>query len=148
MIVEIAYFYGMGAPTKIEKFTHALDRVLNTEHSVGYAIIFTDKDLLEMTNDLLDPNDRITQSTFENYKAGNLLDEPRLDMFLGVYKRALMAQSANLFERLSTDVPGAWQRWAWIIERKFDDWNLRSRNVDETPAPKELVFRVSGGSAT
>lgn len=132
----------MPAPSKIEKFTQALEQVINTEHSVGYAIIFTDKDLLAMTNDLLDPDDKITQSTFENYKAGNLTDDVRLDVFLGLYKRALMNQSANLFERLSTDVAGAWQRWAWVIERKFDDWNLRSRSVDETPTPKELVFRV------
>jgi hypothetical protein len=148
MIVEIAYFYGMARPSKIEKFTDAMRQVLDTEHSVGYAIIFTDKDLVDMANDLLDPDDRITGETFRKYKNGELSDEPRLDVFVGLYKRALSEQSANLFERLSTDVPGAWQRWAWIIERKFDDWNLRSRNVDETPAPKELVFRVSGGSGT
>lgn len=133
----------MARPPKIEKFTEAMRRVLETPHEVGYAIIFTDADLLEMANDLLDPEDRISSSTFDNYKAGNLQDEPRLDVFLGLYKRALRDQAANLFERLSNDGAGSWQRWAWIIERKFDEWNLRSRNVDETPTPKELVFRIS-----
>jgi len=28
------------------------------------------------------------------------------------------------------------------MERKFDEWNLRSRSVDETPDVKRLVFRV------
>lgn len=131
-----------GRPAKIGKFTDALQRVLSTEHGVGYAIIYTDIDLIEMTNDLLDEDDRITGETFRKYKNGELQDEPYLNIFLGVYKRALREQSANLFERLQSEPPGAWQKWAWIIERKFDDWNLRSRNVDESPQPKELVFRV------
>jgi len=131
-----------GRPAKIENFTKALDAILNTEHPVGFAIIYTDLDLIEMTNERLDPDDRISVATFENWKAGKLKDDPFLDVFLGLYKRALREQTSNLHARLSEDPAGSWQRWAWILERKFDGWNLRSRSVDETPRPKELVFRV------
>jgi len=130
----------MARPSKIQKFTEVLDQVLNTEHSVGYAIIYTDNDIVEMVNERLEPEDRISERTFRMYKAGNLQSDPFLDVFLPVYKRALRDQSSNLFERLSTEPPGAWQKWAWIIERKFDDWNMRAKVVDESPAPKQLVF--------
>jgi hypothetical protein len=132
----------MARPSKIQKFTEALRDVLETEHSVGYAIIYTDEDIVEMVNERLDPEDRITQRTFKMYKAGNLKDDPFLDVFLPLYKGALRQQSSNLFERLSTEPPGAWQKWAWIIERKFDGWNMRAKTVDESPMPKQLVFSV------
>jgi hypothetical protein len=54
----------------------------------------------------------------------------------------LEQQKRNLFERLAEEPPGAWQKWAWILERKFDEWSLRQRVVDETTAPKQLVLRV------
>jgi hypothetical protein len=134
----------MARPSKIEKFTQVLAELLDTEHSVGYAIIYTDEDLVEMVNERLDPEDRITTRTFKSYKAGELKSDPFLDVFLPLYKGALRHQSANLFERLSTEPPGAWQKWAWIIERKFDGWNMRSKVVDESPTPKQLVFSVRG----
>jgi len=37
----------------------------------------------------------------------------------------------------------SWNRYLAVIERKFDDWNLRSKSVDETPDLKKLVFRVA-----
>jgi hypothetical protein len=134
----------MARPSKIEKFTEALREVLDTPHSVGYAIIYTDEDLVDIVNERLDPDDRITTRTFKDYKAGKLSSDPYLDVFLPLYKGALRHQSANLFERLSNEPPGAWQKWAWIIERKFDDWNMRAKVVDESPTPKQLVFSVRG----
>lgn len=131
-----------GRPSKIEAWTRALETILDTAHPVGYAIIYTDLDLFEMTNEILDPEDRISDTTFDNWKAGKIKDDPFLDVFLGLYKRALRIQTSNLHERLADDPAGSWQRWAWILERKFDGWNLRARSVDETPRPKELVFRV------
>jgi hypothetical protein len=131
-----------GRPSKIEKFTEAMAKILDTDHPVGFAIIYTDKDLFEMANERLEPEDRVSDTTFDNWKAGKVKDDPFLDVFLGLYKRALREQTSNLHARLSEDPAGSWQRWAWILERKFDGWNLRSRSVDETPRPKELVFRV------
>ena len=131
-----------GRPPKIEKFSQAINEVMNRDHSVGYAIIHTDEDLLSMVNDILDPEDRVSERTFRNYKAGELKDQALLDVFLPLYKKALDGQKRNLFERLADEPPGAWQKWAWILERKFDEWSLRQRVVDETSAPKQLVLRV------
>ena len=136
----------MARPSKIEKFTIALKELLDTPHTVGYAIIYTDEDLVDMVNERLEPDDRVAIRTFKDYKAGKIVSDPFLDVFLPVYKGALRLQSANLFERLSQEPPGAWQKWAWVIERKFDDWNMRSKTVDETPTPRQLVF-VKGGES-
>lgn len=132
-----------GRPSKIGKFTEVMRDILDTEHPVGFAIIHTDEDLVEMVNERLDPDERIDIRNFYSWKAGGLTaHDELLCVFSSCYKRALRVQAQNLHERLATDVPGGWQRWAWILERKFDDWNMRSKTVDETPAPKQLVFTV------
>jgi hypothetical protein len=41
---------------------------------------------------------------------------------LSLYKKALTNQKKGLFNKLWDDTQ--WQRYAWIIERKFSDWNL------------------------
>jgi hypothetical protein len=46
-------------------------------------------------------------------------------------------------DNLSGDTPGAWQKWAWILERKFEEFNQRTKTVDETPDVRRLVLRVS-----
>ena len=40
-------------------------------------------------------------------------------------------QKKNLFLKL-IEGKGQWQRWAWIIERKFDEWNLRIKGKGKT----------------
>lgn len=132
-----------GRPTKIARFSQALEEVLNRPEGVGMAIMHTDKELIMLVNELLEPDERIKERTFESWKAGDSPDdEALLDVFLRLYKRALVNQRTALFENLKDAPPGVWQKFAWIIERKFGDWNLRNVSVDETPKPKQLVLRV------
>ena len=132
----------LGYP-KWEKWTMAMNKVFNHKHSVGYAIIFTDEELVDLVNEELDEEDRISYRTFKRYKAGEMEDDGILSLFVSLYKKALLAQKANLQQGLIDDVPGGWQRYAWILERKFDEWNLRAKSVDETPDVGRLVFRVT-----
>jgi hypothetical protein len=133
----------MARPSKIERFSKALEEVLNRPKGVGMAIMHTDADLIFLVNDMLEPDDRISDITFRKWKAGeNTSDDALREVFVSLYKRALMNQRDALFESMSEEPPGAWQKWAWILERKFDEWSLRQRVVDETSAPKQLVLRV------
>jgi len=132
-----------GQQPKWKKFTLAMEKVLNREHPVGYAIIWTDEQLVDAVNELLDEGDRISTRTLMRYKKGEIHDETIESLFASLYKRAVRQQTDALFVRFIEDVPGGWQRYAWILERKFDEWNLRSRSVDETPDAKRLVFRVT-----
>ena len=131
-----------GQQPKWDKWTQAFEKVLWKEHPVGLAIVHTDEDLVELVNEYLDEEDRICYRTFLRYKAGDHIEGDVIPVFVSCYKKALRLQRENLLESLGTDVPGGWQRWAWIMERKFDEWNLRDKKVDETPDVRRLVFVV------
>ena len=133
----------MARPSKIERFSQVLEEVLNRPKGVGMAIMHTDADLIFLVNEGLEPDERIADITFRKWKSGEATQDDALrDVFLSLYKRALMDQRDALFDSMAEEPPGAWQKWAWILERKFDEWSLRQRVVDETSAPKQLVLRV------
>lgn len=136
-----------GRPCKLSRFAEEFKNVVETPHRVGYAIIYTDEELLRLTNRRLDEKDRVGYASFDRYKKGELQrDYPELEEFQELYMDALQRQKEALFDAMTGDgEERSWQRWAWIIERKFDSWNLRQKQVDETPDPKQLVFRVDDG---
>ena len=136
-----------GQQPKWDAWVRKMDEVINREHPVGYAVIYNDTMLLEMVNAELPEDERITMRTFTNYKQeGHVQDGSIASLFVSTYKRALSIQADNIFRRMVDEGPGSWQKWAWILERKFDEWNLRSRVVDETPDVGRLVFRAPGSS--
>jgi hypothetical protein len=132
------------ARPKWEKFVQALERVVNAPHGVGYAIVWTDEQILDATNELLDPEDRLDWRTLRRYKAGEIKDDVVAGAFVSCYKKALRIQADNLFELLRSDVPGGWQRYAWILERKFDDWNMTRKEKVEVTDLGRLVFTRRG----
>ena len=73
-------------------------------------------------------------------KIGKVLEVAEKILFIGrsfviLIKRALLTQKENLFKKFAND-DRAWQRWAWIIERKFSEWNLKqiSENFNKVEA--------------
>jgi GTP-sensing pleiotropic transcriptional regulator CodY len=62
---------------------------------------------------------------------------------LSLYKKALTIQKKSLFENLKND-DKSWQRYAWIIERKFSDWNLKHLSeVDQTTTNIDITESLS-----
>lgn len=126
---------GIWRPLKInERRLKKADEILNKDINT---IILTDEELCLLINEWLEEKDRISYRTFQSYKASckwwdnvdenlDVDNETRgtLDDFLRLYKKALITQRNNLFANLQTDDKSR-QRRAWIIERKFDDWNIR-----------------------
>ena len=131
-----------GRPPKWEAFTLMMEKVLEGEEVVGNAIIHTDMELLDMVNEQLPEAQRISGESFKSYKAGEVDDETIAGVFVTCYKRAMRIQRESLMAEMTSDIPGGWQKWAWIMERKFDEWNLRSKSINETPDFKRLVMRV------
>lgn len=128
----------MGRPTKLtDNYLKALEKVLNNELN---AIIHTDEELFLLINEQLDDSEKICYATFKNYKSENLTDE-KIEAFLALYKKALANQKNELFKSLKSD-DKAWQRWAWIIERKFDDWNLRNIGVQKVDLKTEIKVKL------
>lgn len=115
----------MARPTKLtDNFLKVAEEVINTGQN---ALVHTDEDLLFLINEQLPEEERICDATFENWKAGKTKDDERGAKFLGLIKKALTLQRDNLLDKLQGD-DKAWQRWAWIIERKFTEWRLPNKH--------------------
>lgn len=93
------------------------------------SIYHSDEDLRFLTNDAYGDANYICPRTFENWKRGNNND-PLATQVLQIYKKALIQQREQLFKQLQED-ERAWQRYAWIIERKFSAWNLKNINENK-----------------
>ena len=124
-------------PSKFDNFLIAFEKVVENEIN---AIILTDEELFIKTNELLKWEDKICYTTFKNYKSEAIkgIEEERFyNGFLSVYKKALLNQKSSLFSKLQSD-PQSWQRFAWIIERKFSEWNLR--HIWEVKTTNEITI--------
>jgi hypothetical protein len=134
-----------GRPNKFQVFTLALEELFDTSDWNAWVIACSDEELIFMVNQKLDKDDRIKERTFRDYKAGNL---PRLDsdyeyleVFFASYKKALIGQKLIIMQNLAGDSPGAWQKWAWLLERKFDEFNMTRKEKVEVNDLGRLVLR-------
>lgn len=127
-----------GRKSKMPKFIEALNKVLN--ENPRDAVIMTDEELRYMCNELLDEGDQISKRTFISRKNGEEESEEYYQ-FLHLYKKALLRQKRELFQKLETDDKSR-QRFAWIFERKFDEWNLRKISEVDNKISGELSAKV------
>ncbi len=129
-------------PTKLtKKFIQVANEVINSDIN---AIIYTDEELLFLINEKLPAVEKVGNSTWEDWKAGKSpkKDTKNLDSFRALVKKALLFQRDSLFNSMRKDEK-AWQKWAWIIERKFDDWNIRQKiDQDVKSDGKPLDIKV------
>lgn len=113
-------------PTKLtDRFITAAKEVISEDLN---AIIMTDEELLMLINAKLPEEAQVADTTWKEWKAGTapVKQIEHLEAFRLLVKNALTKQKAHLFTKMQYD-DKAWQRWAWIIERKFDDWNIRQK---------------------
>lgn len=113
-----------GRPSKLT------ERFMNTANAVLFedihAVIFTDEELLAEINERLPEEEQIHKVTFERWKAGDTEDSRGAE-FRWLIEKALRKQKNDLFIQFRTDEK-AWQKWAWIIERKFKEWRLPNKH--------------------
>lgn len=113
-----------GAPTKLtENFLDAVKAVLAEDQNV---LVCTDDELLMLINKRLTEKEQISERCFQMWKAGDFAENADGEEFLRLIKEALVKEKKSLMQMLKTD-ERAWQRWAWIIERKFDEWNIKQK---------------------
>jgi hypothetical protein len=136
-----------GRPNKFEAFARVMGEMFATQDWNAWVVACTDEELLFMVNQKLPEEQRVSDRSWREYKAGSLptsnVDYRCVDVFFASYKKALIGQKHIIMDNLSGDTPGAWQKWAWILERKFEEFNQRTKTVDETPDVRRLVLRVS-----
>ncbi|TGD80818.1 hypothetical protein [Hymenobacter wooponensis] len=130
----------VGRPTKLTTaFLQSAQHVLFEDKAT---IIYTNAELLDAINESLPSDEQISPRTFESWKARAMRgEEPTAgfieDQFLQFYKKTLREQKKAIIIAFSTDMQ--WQRWAWILERKFTEWNLKHLSqVDHTTGREPL----------
>lgn len=117
-----------GRPSKINKFLEAAKTVLWDENTM----LLKDEELVDEINDQLTKEDTISHRTFRRWKAADWDEKGETGReFVLLLKKALREQKKNLYKKYR-DEKGAWQKWAWIIERKFSEWNLKNINENNT----------------
>jgi hypothetical protein len=111
-----------GAPSKLEAFTNMLHEILEDD---GNVVSWTDWEIVEEVNSRLAEDDRINERTLRRWKNKDFEEEPEKGIvFVSSYKKALRRCKRELIGRLARD-DKSWQRYAWILERKFDEWNIK-----------------------
>ena len=94
------------------------------------SLYYTDKDLVDELNENLKEKDKISIDTFLAYKNGlRQADSDLMPYFVSLIKKALRKEKKELLNDLKKGENG-WQARAWILERKFSEWNLK--RISET----------------
>lgn len=104
----------------------------------------TDEDLVIMLNERLFVEHRISYRTFQRYKRRALkntqipdADPLYLDLFF-ILRRAYVELRIQMLKAMQADSYSA-RRYAWIMERKFKEWNLKwnapEEEIDDDEGP-------------
>jgi len=126
-----------GRPTKLtDNFLKVMEEVLSDGLNIR---ALTDIDLIEEINDRLPEKEQVSLRSWKDWKHGNLKEnDERLDTFFAFYKKAFRGQKRNMINSLEGEKQ-TWVKYAWIMERKFDEWNLRKKTENETKAEVSIV---------
>lgn len=126
-------------PSKKEPFLNEAEKILFEDIN---AVIYTDEELIDAVNDRLEEDQKITYRTFQNWKAeaqNRTFTDELGARFFRLIKKALREQKKELFAKFRNEKTH-WQKWAWIIERKFDEWNIKQKvEHDMTDQVKEKL---------
>jgi len=127
----------MARKTKLtDKFIQVTQNVVNEGDN---AILFTDQELLEEINESLPESEQISKRTFERYIEKNEVPE-----FCRIIKKARRIQKRNLLTQMKQAKAGDWQKYAWILERKFsDEFNLKKKTeVSGGEKPIKIILDI------
>lgn len=113
----------------IETLFHVCKDVLKPSHLYMYQ----DRVLLGLINDHLKEHDLILNTTtYANWKRlwiDNRTDKffterPVLIEFFELLEKLMRDAEEYLLTKLESSAAGHWQKYAWILERRFDTWKL------------------------
>ncbi|MBC5836786.1 hypothetical protein [Flavobacterium muglaense] len=133
----------VGRPFKMQVWVQQLNTVLEADDIISY----TDEDLVFLVNRGLPIDSQISKSTFEKWKAGKFHPTEEIGKeFIGMIHLALIRQKAILVNKLMNDTTGQWTRYAWLLERKFAEWNLKHISENINKNEQETIIQITAGS--
>jgi len=111
----------MGRPTKIsENFLKIAEEILKENDGIN-ALVCTNQELISLINEKLPEEERITVRAFRNWTDRE--DNPDFIKLSEIVNKARITQKISLIEMLKQSKPGEWQKYAWLLERKFLDFS-------------------------
>lgn len=155
-----------GRPAKVnEKFLEAFRSLIFAQNKKGETfvkafILLEDVELVEFINGAMeDPRDRVSYRTFWDWKRSarrfgqgidpdepdkTLEDDVTFARFYEVYRLALIGYKMKLLEGIAENYDPSWRGKAWILERKFKEWNIWDESTDEEDKKiiKRFVFKT------
>ena len=127
-----------GRPTKLtENFFKVAEKIIDR-----YVLPCTDHEIIFLINEELPEPERIHENTWKNWKkrAFNSDEDKEIyNRFLSLVKKSLFKEKESLMREMRAGEPG-WQAKAWILERKFSEWNLRK--ISEVDVKANITNRL------
>jgi hypothetical protein len=128
-----------GRPTKLtDNLINAIDEVLKEKD----VIVMNDEELVMFVNEKLPIEEQISYTSFMHWKTGYLpeikTETDLIKRFLQTIKAAMYLERQNLMKELKRD--SQWQRYAWILERKFKEWNLKQISEQDINLKTDIVW--------
>ncbi len=137
-------------PTKLtEKVIEALKTVVNEYYN---ALVCTDEELVFLTNERLEPHERISYRTFQRYKqlAKSHIEDQLYDQYLEpedatAEKQSLYRALGEQLIRTNIKVKNmcmdeimqarkGWERYRWLLMLRLKHWN----GLGETPMSQKM----------
>jgi hypothetical protein len=132
-----------GRPFKMQTWITELKNVLE-ERNIIY---LTDEDLIFLVNKRLPKESQISKSTFEKWKAGKFApDDETGKEFIDLIHLALINEKNTIGYKLENDTSGQWTRYAWILERKFSEWNLKHISENINKNEQATIIQITAGN--
>lgn len=138
-----------GRTTKInDKIINAFELVLE-ENDNG--CLLEDEELVILVNEKLEGKDKFSYSAFQSWQAfarnkkTKTTENNRIlyNGIRGVIKKFLLEKKLLLLKNTQKS-DAHWQRFCWILERKFDEWNIRRKteiDVKDDRKMRELELK-------
>ncbi|KIO50954.1 hypothetical protein IW18_20425 [Flavobacterium hibernum] len=132
-----------GRPFKMQEWVAELVNILNEED----ILFLSDKDLVFLVNRRLPEENQISTSTFEKWKSGKYAPNEEVGKeFVACINLALIRQKQLLSKKMMEDNNGQWTRYAWIMERKFTEWNLKHISENINRNEQSTVINIQAGT--
>lgn len=155
-----------GRPAKLNnKFLDAFQNLVFTKNKkdeivIKAYILLEDKELVEFINLSLEPQDQVAYDSFLSWKMDakrftkwddpdlpntELIDDTTFARFYQLYRGALLAYKMKLLEGIAENYDPSWRGKAWILERKFKEWNISDELLGDkdNPVVKRFIFEES-----
>lgn len=132
-----------GRPFKMQEWVSELVNILSEED----ILFLSDKDLVFLVNRTLPEENQISISTFEKWKSGKYAPNEEVGKeFVNCINLALIRQKQLLSKKMMEDNNGQWTRYAWIMERKFSEWNLKHISENINKNEQATVINIQAGN--